>query len=152
MRKKEFLDTLRMQLQGEMTPGEIEGHIRYYDEYITDAVLNGKSEEQVIEELGSPVFIAKTLMDTAEAEEKEECDERYGQAYGASDEQEDAYSGRMHTFHVSPFVLRWVIPIVLVLLLFLILSLLGTVVAFAARFIVPILLVVLVISIFKKKQ
>lgn len=67
MNKTEFLDILRQQLEGEMPSGEIYGHIRYYDDYIEQQLGTGKSPEQVLEELGDPRLIAKTLIDADEA-------------------------------------------------------------------------------------
>ena len=64
MTKREFLDTLRMQLEGELSPSQIEGHLHYYDEYISEATAAGRRESDVLDELGSPVFIAKTLLET----------------------------------------------------------------------------------------
>ena len=66
MTKREFLDTLRMQLEGELSPSQIEGHLHYYDEYISEATAAGRRESDVLDELGSPVFIAKTLLETAQ--------------------------------------------------------------------------------------
>ena len=154
MTKKEFLQTLQSQLQGELSQAQIAGYIHYYDEYISETTASGKTEEEVMDELGSPVFIAKTLLDTAEISGNQESG-GYGQnVYDAEAENDDAwdngyFQGKMHTWNISPFVAKWVIPIVLVCLLLLILSLLGTIAMFVARFFVPIMLVVLVIAIFK---
>ena len=60
MTKGEFLMTLRKKLAGEIPPQDVERNLQYYDKYITDAVRNGKTEEQVLEELGSPLLIAKS--------------------------------------------------------------------------------------------
>ena len=154
MTKKEFLQTLQSQLQGELSQAQIAGHIHYYDEYISEAMASGKAEEEILDELGSPVFIAKTLMDTAEISGNQDFGGYDQNVYGEESENDDAYNddyfhGKMHTWNVSPFVAKWVVPIVLVCLLLLVLSLLGTIAMFVARFFVPIMLVVLVIAIFK---
>lgn len=166
MGRREFLDTLRMQLQGVLSPAEIEGHLHYYNEYITESIASGKTEQEVMEELGNPTMIARTLIDSAQAEERRE-ERGYGNFrsqddYGRSDsrsgeydygtQEEDRFQRKVHTFHISPFVAKWVIPLVVILILFLLFSLLGTVVAFAARFFVPILAVVLVIAIIKSRN
>ena len=38
MTKTEFLDTLRLKLEGEVPVSEIDSTIRYYDEYISETV------------------------------------------------------------------------------------------------------------------
>lgn len=148
MTKRQFLDTLRSQLQGELNDAQIDGHIHYYDEYIKEEMAAGKTEAEVMEELGSPVFIAKTLLSTPEAAARQKG-ETYQEETGESDGAGDFFNRRIHTWNINPFVAKWVIPILLVLILILVLSLLGTAVVLVARFFIPILLVVLVIAIFK---
>ncbi len=75
MTKAEFLEALRMKLMGEVSTVEIENTIRYYDEYIRDKVNQGKTEEQVLSELGSPLLIARTIIDTA-GQEKNYSEQR----------------------------------------------------------------------------
>lgn len=148
MKKREFLDTLRSQLQGELSDAQIDGHIHYYDEYIREAMAAGKTEAEVMEELGSPVFIAKTLLSTPEASSQQNG-ETYNGETGENNSSGDFFNRRIHTWNINPFVAKWVIPILLVLILIIVLSLLGTAVMLVARFFIPILLVVLVIAIFK---
>ena len=148
MTKREFLDTLRSQLQGELSDAQIDGHIHYYEEYIAESMTAGKTESEVLDELGSPVFIAKTLLSTADTKGYQGSESGSGEQEPYRQE-ENFYGRKVHTWNISPFVVKWVIPIVLVLILLVIFSLLGTVAMLIARFFVPILLVVLVIAIFK---
>ena len=69
MTKTEFLDTLRLKLEGEVPVSEIDSTIRYYDEYISETVGRGESESKVLEELGSPLLIARTIIDTSARQE-----------------------------------------------------------------------------------
>lgn len=166
MGRREFLDTLRTQLQGVLSPSEIEGHLHYYQEYIAESIASGKTEQEVMEELGNPIMIARTLIDSAQAEERRE-EWTYGsfgnqEFFGGFDsrasendygeEEKGSFKRKIHTFHISPFAAKWVIPLVVILIVFLLLTLLGTVVAFAARFFVPILAVILVIAIVKSRN
>ena len=64
MNKKEFLDTLYNQLSGQMPEGSIAAHVQYYRNYIEDAVTQGRTEAEVLNELGDPRLIARTLLDT----------------------------------------------------------------------------------------
>ena len=64
MNRTEFLDTLRSQLSGQMHEGKVAAHVRYYEDYIQSQVRGGRSEEEVLAELGDPRLIAKTLLDT----------------------------------------------------------------------------------------
>ena len=64
MSRREFLEVLRGQLSGQMTQGRAAAHVRYYEDYIQSQVRNGRSESDVLAELGDPRLIAKTLIDT----------------------------------------------------------------------------------------
>ena len=66
MTKQEFLHELQTALQGEISRAAINENIRYYDSYIMEETRKGKMEEEVIERLGNPRLIAKTLIDTTE--------------------------------------------------------------------------------------
>lgn len=65
MTKKEFLNGLWRALAGKMESDEVQKHVAYYQEYIEIQVRKGMSEEQVIEELGTPALIAKSILTAA---------------------------------------------------------------------------------------
>ncbi|MFR3283620.1 MAG: HAAS signaling domain-containing protein [Clostridium fessum] len=66
MRKTEFLQELREALDGEVSASVIQSNISYYDQYISQEAAKGRREEEVIEEIGSPRLIAKTIIDSSE--------------------------------------------------------------------------------------
>ncbi len=63
MTKNEFLELLRNTLLGEIPDTEIESNMKYYEEYIRTEGYK-TSEEEVINQLGDPRLIAKTIIDT----------------------------------------------------------------------------------------
>ena len=84
MEKTEFLDQLRMSLNGKLEPQDVNENLRYYEDYINTQVRMGRSEAEVMEALGSPRLIARTITDasgiaTQEYEEQvQEQSERQG--------------------------------------------------------------------------
>ncbi|MBQ9983116.1 MAG: hypothetical protein IJP29_00850 [Lachnospiraceae bacterium] len=62
MTKQEFLDELRQSLSGEVSPEAIMDAYRYYSTYIEDEMRSGKAEELVLEELGRPALIARSII------------------------------------------------------------------------------------------
>ena len=64
MSKEEFLRGLQNALSGEVPPTVVRDNLRYYDDYIRTELKNGKSETQVMEDLGDPRLIARTIIDT----------------------------------------------------------------------------------------
>lgn len=63
MTKNEFLELLRTALLGQIPDLEIESNMKYYEEYIRTEGYK-TSEEEVINQLGDPRLIAKTIIDT----------------------------------------------------------------------------------------
>ena len=67
MNKKEFLDILYEQLSGQMPEGNVAAHVQYYRNYIEEEQRKGRSEDDILNELGDPHLIARTLLDTEAA-------------------------------------------------------------------------------------
>ena len=90
MKRAEFLDILHEQLSGKMHEGRIAAHLRYYEDYIQSRVRKGEEEEDIIESLGDPRLIAKTLLDTdvPGASDEDETDhyKSYADEYGVHEE------------------------------------------------------------------
>ena len=63
MDKKEFLEKLAMALAGQVYGRVIEENIAYYDQYISDEMRRGKTVSQVLEELGDPRLIARSIIE-----------------------------------------------------------------------------------------
>lgn len=64
MNRGEFLQGLQDALSGEVPPAAVQENLRYYDNYIRTEVQNGRAESEVLEELGSPRLIARTIIET----------------------------------------------------------------------------------------
>ncbi|MEG0371481.1 MAG: DUF1700 domain-containing protein [Clostridium sp.] len=62
MNKNDFLDILKDYLKGHFANHEINDIARDYEEFFLNGELEGKSEQQVIESLGSPKAIATELI------------------------------------------------------------------------------------------
>lgn len=89
MNRAQFLEILRSQLTGKMYAERVEAHLRYYEDYIQSQVRGGRSEEEVLAELGDPRLIARTLLDT----DTSSGEEIYEEVYATSDSGgNDSYS------------------------------------------------------------
>lgn len=64
MNREEFLQGLTKALTGEVPPETVRENLRYYEEYIRAEMEKGRSENEIMEELGSPRLIARTIIDT----------------------------------------------------------------------------------------
>lgn len=61
MTKNEFLQGLKEELEGRVTHSAIQENIRYYDDYISQEVLKGSTEEEVTESLEAPGLLPEPL-------------------------------------------------------------------------------------------
>lgn len=67
MKKNEFLRKLREFLSYELPGRLVEKNINYYREYIEGEVNKGTPEGKVLDELGDPQLIARTIIDAAKS-------------------------------------------------------------------------------------
>lgn len=65
MGKQEFLEKLRLALNGKVSAAAVAENIHYYEDYINTEMRKGKSEEEVLESLGDPRLIARTIAETS---------------------------------------------------------------------------------------
>lgn len=63
MTKSEFLDGLRRALFSTNSESLINENIAFYSSYIDEEVRKGRSEEEVLDELGDPRLIARSIKD-----------------------------------------------------------------------------------------
>lgn len=64
MNREEFLQKLQEALSGEVPPETVHENLQYYSGYIRDERRKGRSEEEIMGELGDPRMIARTIIDT----------------------------------------------------------------------------------------
>ena len=77
MTRSEFISRLRGGLFGTLPESRIDDEVRYYENYIDGQVASGKSEQQVLEELGDPMLIARTIIAAADYS-RETIDDGFG--------------------------------------------------------------------------
>lgn len=82
MTKQTFLDTLRGSLTGAISASAVEENVRYYEEYINSQIRMGKSEQQVLAELGNPRLIARSIIDAGKS--TGDTSSNAGAAYGGN--------------------------------------------------------------------
>lgn len=96
MDKNEFLDILSRQLSGHLPEGTVAAHVQYYRNYIDEQKQQGRSESDILTELGDPRLIARTILDTASAEDTVTPDA----AYDGSDPASSTHV-RRHTYKID---------------------------------------------------
>ena len=88
MNKNEFLRILKESLEMSLEQDAINAQLDYYDKYISDEVKKGRTEKEVIEELGDPRLIAKTIKTVSKSDDLIiDDDSVYNQNQGSSNTQ-----------------------------------------------------------------
>lgn len=67
MSKSEFLSKLKSLLSYELPGNLVEENLDYYRGYIEEEIKKGRSESEVLDELGNPQLISRTIIDAAKS-------------------------------------------------------------------------------------
>ncbi len=62
MSRQDFISRLTASLRDRVPAAQVEENARYYEEYIASQVRGGRSEHEVVESLGDPRLIAKSIV------------------------------------------------------------------------------------------
>ena len=144
MNRQTFIDTLRRALYGRVSDYELADHIRYYEDYIQQEIMKGRSEQEVLGELGDPRLIARTILETSGLETPNveytiDDDGREASGYTSSDGQI-----KVHAF--TGWKAGLVMALIAVVIIAIIVIVLGLFI-----YLLPVLLIFLAISWFVKK-
>lgn len=143
MTKKEFLDTLAGRLAQTLPQEKVAEHIRYYDEYLTGKIVQGFSEEEAVQQLGDPLLIARTIVDTSE--EFGNRDVIYEET---PEKHEDSQIHQISLHNRAGCLLTAIICIVVLVV---VLWLVGSVLSIVLPVLIPLLVIGMVISYFKQR-
>ena len=138
MKKQEFISELKEALEHNMSEQKIKEHVEYYEDYIRNEVKNGRSEEDVLSELGDPWAIAKTIR-LSDGMDKQET------VYTSEEVSEEEPKQRGFNWKAI------LIVVILCILVFSLLSAVMGLLGLAIRYAFPILIVVIVMQILKRK-
>ncbi len=128
MNKTEYIQVIEKALVGNVSPQELQDIVSYYRDYIDMEIQKGRSEREVLDGLGNPRHLVKSIL--AAKEQK-------GVESSVETTQEEKENGRSRNFRIP------LLPIIIIVLLIVWLAL-GFVVALA-RFVFPLLLPLVII-------
>ena len=154
---------LKSELEGRVPYSVIQENLRYYDSYIMEEAAKGQTEDEVIESLGGPRIIARTIVDAAlDTEDRpdgfdsfeSETSYRSGPA-GSSQEEREPFRGKKPGVHYVDFG-KWYVRLIAGLVVFLVIFLVMTVffgimglAGWILSYIWPVLLVMLAVWMFR---
>lgn len=156
MGKEEFLRDLEQALLGEVPAGVIQENLSYYSQYITEEAGKGIQENQVIEAIGEPRLIARTIIDsTIEGEGSARAD--YSAHESVFNEQgEPAYEkkagqtdGSFHFYNLNKWYWKLLGVVIVVGFLFLLLTIVGGIFSLLLPLLPVILIVYIVMALIR---
>lgn len=147
MNRIEFLEQLREALVTDLSSRAVEENIRYYSQYISDEERKGRTEEDILNELGDPWLIAKTIIDTGVSEKTNE----YGSYRSSEDDDYQGYSRQpgydgMKVYHMDTWWKKALVIIGVIVIIGLVISLITGVLSLLAPILVPILIIAIIIN------
>ena len=143
MEKTEFLDQLRMSLNGRLEPQDVNENLRYYEDYINMQVRMGKPESEVMEALGSPRLIARTITDANGIATQEYDDQVQDQNENRDKRRGSWIAGILAKFFLLPGWARTLIGVLFVVLL---LSVVFTIL----KALLPVIIILLIVAFMAK--
>ena len=153
MDRNEFVSTLRAALTGGVAPAVVEDNVRYYRNYISQEIASGKSEKEVLEELGDPRLIARTITET-------QGDDGYGSdpTYTYYEEEPEAEKGFRAEFNddggidikykrvnFNTWYGKLLVAVVIILILILIGAIVGGILSLVQPVLIPIAIVLFLV-------
>ena len=161
MTKNDFLDKLRLALSGKVSASLVQENMTYYNEYIDAQIRMGRSEQEVMDMLGDPRLIARTIVQTNGTETVDESTYSDRTSYDDSsyggEENDSAHSQRRYydnyQGHGNELKVRtlpgWLLTIIVVLIVICLISLVFSVISFLLPIVLPVLIVLFVVKLFR---
>lgn len=154
MSKREFIDRLRAALNGRVSPNLVADNVNYYEDYINTEIQKGRTEREVLDSLGDPRLIAKTIVETngQDMAGTYQSDYDNGSPYRDADTREEygsPYTRQPDKGTGGVRIPGWVWTLLVILVVVFIFMAIFSVLAFLAPIIIPIIVVVFLVKLFR---
>lgn len=152
MTRSEFLNKLKEALANDLSGPVIQENVNYYSGYIADEVRKGRSEEEVIAELGDPWAIARTIIESVEIQGNTQEDYGYEPKKQNYDQRQQNSTGQVHIFGLDAWWKKLLLVLGIVGVFMLVVAVIGGIFSLLAPILVPLLLVVIVFRIIGRRR
>ena len=150
MNRNEFLKKLSEALENDLSAPEVRENLEYYDSYIRSEIKNGKSEQEVLDMLGDPWVIARTIVDSAENERNyySTSSRTYvsgTEPYAEQKEEQDIKHPILHLMGIGTWWKRLLFFAGVIIVLAIIVAVVTGLIAAILPFAIPLLILILVL-------
>ncbi len=146
MNKYDFVTGLQRHLTGKVSPEKLQELTRYYNQYIDTEIRKGKSEKEVLDALGDPRLLAKSIIS---AEGNNIYDEEDVAGYGNYEEELPDRKQRYAGFSKKLKTILIVIAVILVICL--VLSTVFHIIRFFLPVLIPLIIVWFLVQIWNNR-
>ncbi len=164
MTKQEFLDKLQESLENDLETQDVYENMRYYRSYIDDEISGGRSETDVLDELGDPWVIAQSAINMSENTLTPNPDDAYTYGGGNSSREErydrsggydrdgGPYGGNFKMYQIDTWWKKLLVVLVIVAILCIIFAVVGGIMTVLGPILMPVLLILMVYRIFLRRR
>jgi uncharacterized membrane protein len=148
MRSSDFLLQLKKALENELSAAQVQDNVEYYKNYIKEEMKSGKSEQEVMNMLGDPWAIAKTIL----LEEKMSgTQESVNSEEVWSNQEQTHQSQKIHLFGLDTWWKKAAAILGLIAIIILIISLILGILSIVLPIAIPLILVVTIFNMLRRK-
>lgn len=150
MNRSEFLSKLSEALENDLSGSQVRENLEYYDSYIRSEIQNGKSEQEVLDMLGDPWMIARTIVDSAENERgyyggSARTYSSVSESYSSQEEEKEMKHPILHMIGIDTWWKRLLFFAGVIIILMIIVAVVTGLIAAILPFAIPLLILVLVL-------
>ena len=149
MDKFEFLEKLKEALVQDLNPQAVQENLNYYSQYISDEAQGGMSEQQVVDSLGDPWMIARTIIDTQSTQGQSEY---VYESPRPSQEQRKTTGGSLRVFGLDTWWKKLLVILCIVGVICVIFAIVSGIVSLVAPILIPVLVILIVMRLIKGKR
>lgn len=153
MTKSEFLVKLKEALENDLDNYTVQENLTYYQSYIDEEIGRGRSERDVLEELGDPWVIAQSIIGMTE--QRLSADEDYGGnrtsgSYWTGEDDRQEFSGaQIHTYTVNAWWKRLLLILGIIGIIVIVFAVIGGLISLIMPIVIPVLLVVILVRLLR---
>lgn len=148
MSKQEFIDKLRLALSGRVSASLVEENVAYYEEYINTQIRLGYNEASILNGLGDPRLIAKSII-TANNGNAAENPEDFSKERYYDEGTREYMTNRKSNYPKVVRIPGWVWLLIVIIVLVLVISAVFSLISFLLPILLPILVVLFFIKLFR---
>lgn len=151
MEKTEFIERLQRALAAGISSSQVAENVRYYQDYIDSEIRKGRSEKEVMDSLGDPRLLAKSII---------EANKHAGVSYGSNQEYDDEVADDPHEWEAdrnmpkrrSIVLPGWLVMLIITVLVLLVIGVAFSLIYLFAPVIIGVLVVVLIVKAFQGRS